>query len=389
MIAVLPRKFVVWLMNLTRIGRCLVIAVLFHLALLAALTSIKLVAFVPKMVASFDGTALPLPATAESGSEQSFQYDGPSLGCGAASAPAGMPSEYQPEVLTSHAAPAATDVGPVLGLLARASETSARPVMTPSAITVPVAGMSRVPVTPSVNPSVFGTTTAQGKELIGRLFDLKQDAQRRKRSWDYFTDLRELIASGVKPTKLLQYYSPPRKLYLSHLFVPPVRAEKGPEVFDVETTVRPTGWFIDYSGTIVAPETGEFRFVGAADDILLVFVDGRLVLDGCYPGERISGRKSAEFEGRHAGLQGNTLDYGEWLSLTKGREHRIDIVFGEHPGGWMHGVLLVQQRDRQYRTEPSGRPILPPFATRPLNDEELGRLRAATFAFELNEIPIW
>ena len=63
--------------------------------------------------------------------------------------------------------------------------------------------------------------------------------------------------------------------------------------------------------------------------------------------------------------------YGEWVDLQALNPHRIDIVIGENPGGWVGGLLMLQQEDREYATDVKGRPILPIFTVQPLTPEEL------------------
>ena len=67
--------------------------------------------------------------------------------------------------------------------------------------------------------------------------------------------------------------------------------------------------------------------------------------------------------------------YGDWVTLPADQPTRIDILVGEHPGGRVGGVLLLQQEGRGYERAENGRPILPVFTTQHLSAEERNRMR--------------
>ena len=119
---------------------------------------------------------------------------------------------------------------------------------------------------------------------------------------------------------------------------------------------------------------GRCRFVGDFDDILLVFVNGQLVLEAGW-GEPVSGWQPRENVGAHMSYTTHPLVYGDWVELMPLKPARIDIVIGENPGGWMGGMLLVEQEGRTYQRDTSGRAILPLFALQPLMEEEQAALR--------------
>src|SRR3989442_12562399 len=80
---VITGKFMTWLMGRTRLMRCFVIAVLFHVVVGILLGSIKIVAILPKIIASFDAAVLP-PVKEEEpdpfAAFRDFDYSGPTLG---------------------------------------------------------------------------------------------------------------------------------------------------------------------------------------------------------------------------------------------------------------------------------------------------------------------
>jgi hypothetical protein len=75
------------------------------------------------------------------------------------------------------------------------------------------------------------------------------------------------------------------------------------------------------------------------------------------------------------------MSFGHWVKPGK---YRIDILFGERPGGVIGGALLIQEKDKTYRKEPNGRPVLPVFTTSTLTKEEKKRIKDSSWSMETN-----
>src|ERR1017187_7360959 len=119
-----------WLMAQTRLTRYFIIALMLHVALLAILGSIKIVAFLPKVVASFEGTPLRPPTTDKEPYDpnavyRDFEYKGPTAGGGGGTpgkAAGGIPTagstpkSYQAHILTPSAQANPNDVE-VIGVM--------------------------------------------------------------------------------------------------------------------------------------------------------------------------------------------------------------------------------------------------------------------------------
>ncbi len=153
---VITQNFVTWLMGLTRIARYLVIAVLFHVVLLFALASIKIVAYAPKIAAFFTGAELPPPNEEEPDPFARFgpvDYNGPTTGGGGGigkekgpggvKTAGGTPAEYRAEILKEQRVTQPQEAAEVIGVLADASTGVVRPVGTPSSVTVPGLGIGK------------------------------------------------------------------------------------------------------------------------------------------------------------------------------------------------------------------------------------------------------
>lgn len=121
-----------------------------------------------------------------------------------------------------------------------------------------------------------------------------------------------------------------------------------------------------YKGEICAPETGKYRFVGRGDDVLVVRVKKRVVLDASLnPQTDWNGDDPLNY--KYEAYYDFGLVLGDWIYLREGDEVQMEVLIGEEPGGGFHCQLYIQQEDKEYPTvvEKSliERPIFPIFKT--------------------------
>ena len=131
-------KFATWLTGQSRLMRYFVIALLFHALILLVLGSVKIVAILPKIVASFD--TAPLPPTKEAEPDpfagyRDFDYKGPTLGGGGGTpgkGPGGIPavagttpSEYRASI-TDPDTIADSQAAEVIGVVSESATAVAR-----------------------------------------------------------------------------------------------------------------------------------------------------------------------------------------------------------------------------------------------------------------------
>ena len=240
-----------------------------------------------------------------------------------------------------------------------------------------------------------GAGSALVSDLVGRMIDLKRDGAGNARSADFGADVKALLDANFSETALAAFHCPTNKLYLNKLLVPAQPAENGPKAFGCEGEVEPRRWIAHYEGRLNPQRSGTYRFVGHFDDLLVVKVDGRCVLDAYWPMHKvyaaggasaITGWKpdtSAPEFGRHASFSGQDLVYGDWIELEAGKPVRIDLAIGEEPGGVVGGVLLVEEMGATYETAANGRKILPVFTTSRLSPEERRQIEAFGSTFRI------
>lgn len=222
--------------------------------------------------------------------------------------------------------------------------------------------------------TVFGFQERLEGDLVGTMYDLKRNARGDPRVPQYARDIGTIMSGRMAPSAFSEFYRLPRRLYLTHLFVPYSAATTGPAAFGVQDLMEPTQWVVHYTGELQPRTGGRFRFVGMFDDLLVVAINGRTVLEFLWTGDP-SPWAPSDFVDAHPCFAGKPLVYGDWVTLPDDQPTRIDILVGEHPGGRVGGVLLLQQEGVNYPVEANGRPILPIFTMLPLNAKERDRMR--------------
>ncbi|MDR1191123.1 MAG: hypothetical protein LBK60_05570 [Verrucomicrobiales bacterium] len=222
----------------------------------------------------------------------------------------------------------------------------------------------------------FGNTTAYGDSLQGYIYDLTKspDGKPYKAKEGgpkvQVSQMIEAISAlyknrGDRAYLDRKFFRGQKPLYAPMIFMQPLRADQATTAFGCAGQVACPGWMAHYEGWMTPPETGEYRFVGMADDVMLVVVDGRPALYAFWPGQGLrapiqpmpSGwlpRDMWETDGRSAAKgipekqQHHTRYYGQWLSLEKGKAYRIAVIISEGWGGVFDATLGIEKRGVEY-----------------------------------------
>ena len=189
--------------------------------------------------------------------------------------------------------------------------------------------------------------------------------------------------------ELDKYYCSPTRLWNSCFYTEQINATEAPAAFQCGREVNTGGWVCIYSGNVVAPFSGKFRFVGYCDDILLIRFNKEIVFDyGWYSATLatnlntlggnfdnsyhriLSGHPETERQRRMIAdsviYSKHMLDVyfpnfdsnhgiakGPVLEVTEGQVYPIEIMISEVPGGKFSMLLFVEQLDE------SGQPLEP------------------------------
>ncbi len=236
------------------------------------------------------------------------------------------------------------------------------------------AGMASMPLT---GLTAFGFKGSGKQGLVGTFYDLKQTADGKTNE---MSETPVEVAGGISPAPdwsksapmkkyvsvlkdfvrswdtdiLNKYFKAPNKITGYQFIIPYMRSDEAPKVFNVDKTCKPRRWIIHYKGSFKPTKSGTFRFVGYADDILFVRLNGRNVLDSNFFWQdldskaRVVGKNDAAGGiGAGAGPIG-PLWPGIWFNLIAGEKTDIEIIIGEGPGGAFGVDLMIQEKGVDY-----------------------------------------
>ncbi|MDR1498421.1 MAG: hypothetical protein LBS59_08480 [Puniceicoccales bacterium] len=193
--------------------------------------------------------------------------------------------------------------------------------------------------------------------LVGTFYDLKQDARGTFKDpgvGGYKAAVREFCNKAKWSEKFLEsrYFRAPQKLSLPEVYIPLIDANAAPHAYKVADKVRPSRWLALYKGSVKAPLTGQIRFVGGADDLIVVRWNSAVALDAGYDfpvsgNGVLKGKSGKPLPGTtdtfHYGSR-PAMRAGPWISVTQGTQYPMEVLIGETPGGQFCAVLLFQKK---------------------------------------------
>lgn len=218
----------------------------------------------------------------------------------------------------------------------------------------------------------FGSHERNTSALIGIFYDLKQNQQRAPMSEGgkhYAATIDDFIVSGFDEALLNRFFRAPLPLYTTQIHTGRLSAEVAPKAFGVENEVKPRGWVVHYKGQIAPPEDGTYRFVGHADDLLVVAINRRVVLNGSLRSTPLKQLNWKSPEGKGAPIAAlKNPSYGDWMELSADQPVDVDILIGERPGGIFQAYLFYEKQGETYPKNKAGHLILPLFQVAELPD---------------------
>ncbi|NBB78088.1 MAG: hypothetical protein GVY36_01360 [Verrucomicrobia bacterium] len=227
--------------------------------------------------------------------------------------------------------------------------------------------------------TLFGNTSPLAGALEGTFIDFKQDRYREKPPNEGWMEAGKDFLRNYRLREFRKFFNAPQKLYATHFYIPLMNANEAPRAYGVENLVEPSQWVAVYQGQFRSVDGGEFRFVGTADDILIVGVDGKTVLSAGftqYNPTRWSPREEPRFPGPPVSQYLPALTVGDWFKLPAGEPVDLTVTIGEIPGGEFASYLFIEEKGVQYETTPEGRPILPVFKLKDLSQAERQTIQA-------------
>jgi hypothetical protein len=126
-------------------------------------------------------------------------------------------------------------------------------------------------------------------------------------------------------------------------------AVEAPTAFQAPS-IKPSRWIVHYKGAVKAPFSGKMRFVGMADDWIVVRWQRQLKLNAGYDqmGSYAVGKNTKPPPGVGATFPYHDrppMQSGPWFTVSKGNEYPMEIAMGETPGGEFCAVLAFQKEN--------------------------------------------
>ncbi len=225
------------------------------------------------------------------------------------------------------------------------------------------------------NVSVFGSGQSIGNDLVGTFYNFNRDRGGRRLpplDYDnYKSILLDFFRKDWRESLLARYYRSPNKLYATTICVPAILSTRAPEAFGEPPDTEGWCWATLYTGQLVHKDDITFRFWGSADDILMVRVDGKVVLNACYHNDNSTSTyslfspiwQSSSPDSFRYWMGNRTAVVGDWITLKAGESQDIEVLIGEVPGGAFCAMLTVEVEGVEYPKSPQGGPLLPIFKT--------------------------
>ena len=218
--------------------------------------------------------------------------------------------------------------------------------------------------------SLFGGGQTSGNDLRVSFYNLnlKHDGSTASMNPDMYKNVIMNYLERWNKSVLEKYYRSPKTLYASTVMIPLVVSAIGPEAFGEDLNYGYC-WCALYEGKLVYKEDITFRFWGAADDVMSVAVDNKLVLQASYPTDMIArSSKWTTHAPSSTAFLGNLYRVGgDWITLKAGEPRDLKVIVGECPGGQFHAQLLVEVQGEEYPLNKKGNRLFPVFTTEPLS----------------------
>jgi hypothetical protein len=237
---------------------------------------------------------------------------------------------------------------------------------------------------PEITTSLMGASQSSGTDLVGTYYDLKRKRNSNVNTIDrdiYYEIIHTFLKNGWDSSDLSRYYRLPMKMYMTALVVPVVPSSYAPIAFGDKDASEGRYWLVHYKGKIAHKEDITFRFWAAADFVLIVRFNGKIVVSSTYDNrnpwffshERIVGSMwtpTSPEHRKHIFGRNALASVGDWVTMKAGEQYDIEVIVSDE-GGLAAAYLAVEEKGVDYEIGTQGCPILPVFRTAKLTHDQL------------------
>lgn len=198
--------------------------------------------------------------------------------------------------------------------------------------------------------TAFGSSQKTAGSMLGIFYDLKQNQQRQPlpEGVNHLETLARFLDSGWDESALSRYFRATKPLYATEVLIPTMSAEGAPDAFGLIGVVKPSNWFVIYKAQVSPPEDGTYRFVGIADDVLAVAVNGKTALVSLFGGHRNYSQWQEPVPNESIPVWAGKMKRGDWFTCRKDQIIDLDILIGEIPGNLFGAWLLIEKQGASY-----------------------------------------
>ena len=219
--------------------------------------------------------------------------------------------------------------------------------------------------------TIAGSVVDMGTDLEGTLYHLLRTRRGTPAIMDQgkFADIFwDFLDDDWNINKFSRYYRSPKKLYASAIFLPSITSYLGPEAFG-EYKMKAYLYFLHYTGKIVHPKGGRFRFHFAADNFMFIRLNEKLFGDFALFAEDLGGQPKTSYKTQYH-MGHNPAYQTKWFDLEPGIPQDLEIIFGEYDGGLFSAAVAIEQEGVEYPRNIDGGPMLPIFKTANLSRDQ-------------------
>jgi hypothetical protein len=173
---------------------------------------------------------------------------------------------------------------------------------------------------------------------------------------DYLQRIEALFGNKGKlnEAEAQKYLKFDQPLVTNVILFPASAGESAPKAFGVDQVPgTQQSWFAIYKAKVASKEKQRYRFVGGGNEVLIVRVDGKVVLDGCYAGLPWKAGKNPTGYGSRGSLGAlwsDVRNVGEYFSFgPNGSE--VEIIIGAGWGGAFGADLCIEEEGKIYTGE--------------------------------------
>lgn len=237
-------------------------------------------------------------------------------------------------------------------------------------------GLSRAPKSGALAGTLYLMSSAQYKA--------NEDEVNAFRKW-----MRSFSISGWPESHLAGLPKSSNQLFTTQILIPQILALEAPKAFGIDKQKSLVRFFIRYRGKVSPPRSGRWRFVGYGDDILVVRLSGKVILESSAPWGKLNIPGLTGWVPKKHYTYSPKVNYtvGDWTQLNGSTSYDIEVCMSEEPRtGDTSAVLLVEEEGATYEKTKDGTPILPPWTLAPDPTVASGKV---SVPMQTKDVPVW